>query len=424
MHPRLQFLPALLISLIFITASPARAGSFTDECPAPTNLLFTDITLNTVTIHWDGPPEMFYELSLFSSRTGDVVYGFTFGNSLFFDQLDSNSEYEVRIFAYCPYFVTSDITFGSFTTLPDCSPVTNVMVQAFSDSVHISFDAHEISSVAMTLFQAGVEAESIILESERVAWFTGLSAETEYHIRITVTCLDLSESVSWHSFTTLPYPWSVDYCSSKGADSDKSFIQSLMLADVRHISGNDGGYADNTSVVMALEVGGAYNISLRPGGLPSRKYAAVWVDFDADGYFGGVNEQVAWWAINRGDEVTSAFTVPQDAIPGTTRMRVIVSQYKDFQSCGIYNRGETEDYTVMINPPTSSHSFSVYPNPAAHQIRMGGLHTTETVVVKNAGGEIMFRGKCPQFIDISSWPDGMYYISARSGSVRLIKTQP
>ncbi|MBK9319138.1 MAG: hypothetical protein IPM91_10165, partial [Bacteroidetes bacterium] len=43
------------------------------------------------------------------------------------------------------------------------------------------------------------------------------------------------------------------------------------------------------------------------------------------------------------------FTVPTNAVLGTTRMRVSMNYGIPAGPCGMYTGGETEDYTVIIS---------------------------------------------------------------------------
>jgi hypothetical protein len=61
------------------------------------------------------------------------------------------------------------------------------------------------------------------------------------------------------------------------------------------------------------------------------------------------------------------FTVPASALPGPTRMRVMMRYGSTPIPCGLYPRGETEDYTVNITA-SSAKSLSLQPENATENI--------------------------------------------------------
>jgi hypothetical protein len=77
----------------------------------------------------------------------------------------------------------------------------------------------------------------------------------------------------------------------------------------------------------------------------------AWIDFNGDGSWGGLGEQIAdTVAVATGANVIS-FDVPSWAKDGTTFARFRLSTGGDLGVGGIAADGEVEDYHVLINPP-------------------------------------------------------------------------
>ncbi|WP_046247522.1 GEVED domain-containing protein, partial [Hymenobacter terrenus] len=64
---------------------------------------------------------------------------------------------------------------------------------------------------------------------------------------------------------------------------------------------------------------------------------------------------------------TASFTVPAAALAGKTRLRVVMSDNAGTTSCGAYNYGETEDYSVTVT--TSGGGTTPPPTPPTTTLR-------------------------------------------------------
>ncbi|GEM_PF-3687526 len=142
-----------------------------------------------------------------------------------------------------------------------------------------------------------------------------------------------------------------EYCEVDGGDTSYGeYITNVRFNGIDKDSGNDGGYADHTNFVSdPVEPGRLYELSvtMNTGGYTS--HASVVIDWSRDKDLS--NEEVI--EIGNGDEdpltITTEITVPDDAVEGEARMRVMQS-YDDYHTdpCSDQNYGETEDYTVLV----------------------------------------------------------------------------
>lgn len=95
-----------------------------------------------------------------------------------------------------------------------------------------------------------------------------------------------------------------------------------------------------TQVGISVTIGATYNQGVR-----------VWVDFNRDGDFTDAGENVLTKLTSNNTSATGTFTIPANADPGETRMRIrSVYSTTSFNSCGSANYGEVEDYKFVILP--------------------------------------------------------------------------
>ncbi|MCX6271512.1 MAG: GEVED domain-containing protein, partial [Bacteroidetes bacterium] len=105
-------------------------------------------------------------------------------------------------------------------------------------------------------------------------------------------------------------------------------------------------YADYTSIATPVALGQSINLiinSNNPGYYYD--YHGVWIDWNQNGDFSD-DQPIPVYAGFGYSQRT--ITVPFEALPGTTRMRVRTT-YNTPLPCGIDQYGEVEDYTININ---------------------------------------------------------------------------
>lgn len=107
----------------------------------------------------------------------------------------------------------------------------------------------------------------------------------------------------------------------------------------------------------------------------------IWVDFNGDGDFSDAGENV-WVSsgnINGGASVTSSFTIPPDAVPGVTRMRVRCSYYTTtFTECNNQSYGECEDYNFKVLPSCTA-DFPIHPSDVTECTDVTASFTATTI---------------------------------------------
>jgi len=148
-----------------------------------------------------------------------------------------------------------------------------------------------------------------------------------------------------------------DYCTSSGNDYSYEWIEDVHTGSLNNTSGASG-YSDFTSQILDVSSGDTISVTLTPGfsGSSYTEYWTIWIDYNRDGDFEDNGEQVF---NNSGTStVTGSFTVPVSA-QGETRMRVLMSYDSAATSCGQFNYGEVEDYTINISAGIQIYTLTV-----------------------------------------------------------------
>jgi flagellar hook assembly protein FlgD len=224
---------------------------------------------------------------------------------------------------------------------------------------------------------------------------TGLTASTTYNYQVQTVCSGTSSSAysSSASFTTQS-AGGITYCTTSG-NTTYEYIKKVVLGSISNTSGNNGGYADFTSMSTNLAAGASVKITLTPG-FAGSKYTEAWrvfIDYNHNGTLNDAGEMIT---VSSGSgAVSKTFKVPATALSGATRMRIVM-HYSSARTnpCGTFTDGDVEDYTVNITggaltslavaENTSSNSLNslvVSPNPVKTSVANIVLQVTKPAPV-------------------------------------------
>lgn len=149
---------------------------------------------------------------------------------------------------------------------------------------------------------------------------TGLNPNTKYKYRVQAICgIGFTSTFSAAaSFTTTN-----NYCST-GGSTQYGYINNVKLGSINNTSGDNGGYADYTALSTSINTGTQKTISLTPGGEIHHNYWEAYIDYNHNADFTDPGEKVG-----QGDGYSSvniSFTVPDIALTGNTRIRIIMQK--------------------------------------------------------------------------------------------------
>ncbi len=273
---------------------------------------------------------------------------------------------------------------------------------------------------------------------------TGLTASTAYSFSVKAKDAAGNESVSSNTVnvttagTTNPAP---TYCSATGNGGPEG-ITKVEFAGINNSSVRNAlGYDDFTSISATVSAGTSHNLRVTiegyQGGANDEVYA--FFDWNRDGDFTDADESLELTkTTNLIGEVS--VTVPQTAVAGDIRMRLLVSYYPlEKNPCDTGSNdvryGEYEDYTLNItaakslsliapfvtianNPVERGNGLRVQFNNAVSgstRIQLYGSNGTRVLdrTIQNVGNTAI--------IDVSTFANGLYLAKFQNGNQQATK---
>lgn len=194
------------------------------------------------------------------------------------------------------------------------------------------------------------------------------------------------------SFTALPFP--APYCNVtfpsavepisrvvfSGIDnaSDPAVGGSPALEDFLAVAGGDVSLGGVYSIAVEGNTGGAFTTRIR-----------AYIDWNRDGVFDASEAYVLSDLIGStgtdGQQATGEITVPEDALLGETRMRVIKRFSSVPEPCNSAGYGQAEDYTIIVNDDPLPQPEIDLDKFALNITAMSGSSGTDTLQVGNTG---------------------------------------
>ncbi len=243
------------------------------------------------------------------------------------------------------------IVTGVLSNLPCTATVpTNVTAGdvGFNDA-YVSWDAVQGATYRVRFRESGTTTWNSVLTNNPEIILTGLSASTTYQVRVRSICNGGSQS-SYSPIITFTTT-TLTYCDANGNDQSDEYIGRVQFSNVDNSTNAEtNGYGDYTNLTANVNKGSTYNLSVTAvwtGQTFNEGYAA-YIDYNQDGDFTDANEQVWTLAPNGNSPVSGSISIPNDALSGTTRLRVMMSWNAIPNPCGTFGYGEVEDYTVNI----------------------------------------------------------------------------
>jgi len=223
---------------------------------------------------------------------------------------------------------------------------------------------------------------------------------------------------------------SVAYCTAN-AQNQGEYIARVQLGTIDKSSFGGStitGYSNFTNISTALAKGSTNTITITPQwATPYAQAYGVFIDYNQNGDFTDPGETVWTKTPSLQNPVSGSFTVPVGARNGATRMRVVMRYNTMPSSCGTFNYGEVEDYTVNIGgagtrtnisqtlteeteEENETFDVSVYPNPVGGNTLFVKAEQNLKYTVVNAIGQQLSRGNSSNNVDVSNLDAGVYLI--------------
>ena len=153
-----------------------------------------------------------------------------------------------------------------------------------------------------------------------------------------------------------------EYCTTANTRNDV-YIDQVTFGNIANTSDySTNGYGDFTNITTSIEQGKTYPLTVRTTKNWPYNQVKVWIDWNQDGDFYDLGEELLYQDNN--STFSQSVTVPANAKPGGTRMRVRLSYglASGPQSCGSESIGEVEDYIVYVTTPLIKADFTANKN--------------------------------------------------------------
>ena len=158
------------------------------------------------------------------------------------------------------------------------------------------------------------------------------------------------------------------YCAASGGCDE--YISRVQFGTIDNSSGCSN-YGDYTAISTEVEPGETYPITITNPVPYSSDIVGIYIDWNQDEDFSGPGEFYTTTQSGGGASFATSILVPDDALPGPTRMRVRLQWGGTLSPCGSTSYGEVEDYTLEVG----GGGFITSVVPAAGTIPTGGSRT-------------------------------------------------
>ncbi len=270
------------------------------------------------------------------------------------------------------------------------------------------------------------------------------SQEVATSYRVVVTCTGSGLSATSDAVAVAQNPYTECYCTNEidYTCDEGDLIMNVTFGDLNNDSECSAptGYTNYSGTVATVDIpkGTTTNISVTVG--PSGggwlyESAGVWIDYNHNGVFDETEFTYIGTGLN--EVLTQSVVVPEAAMEGPTRMRVIVtaSQASAFNAgvvCGPADAnnpfGEAEDYMINLVPSLGTQSFgqnsiAMYPNPTTSQITidLGKQVELHSVGVYSLSGQQVFletvnSNTASHTLNVSRLATGVYMVKVITDS--------
>ena len=424
-------------------------GADTQAPTAPASLSSSNVTETTLDLSWNAASDnvavtgydIYQNGSLLGSSTGTsaAITGLTAATSYSYyvkakDAAGnvSSASNTVNVTTATPADTQAPSTPSSLVASAITETSLSLSWTASSDNIGVTgYDVYKDGAYFSTVGSASTS-------------ITGLTASTSYsfYVKAKDAAGNISAASNTVNATTLTPSTGGDmptgYCASKGTNSSYEWIDLVQLGSINNVTGNDGGYADYTSMSTSIATGSSQTVYISAGfsGSSYTEFWQVWIDYNRDGDFTDAGELVVSGSSSSSATLSGTFTVPATASIGTTRMRVTMKYNSSATSCeSTFAYGEVEDYAVNISSAgfafannfnslsadelgNEEASYSIYPIPAKDFITVPANAENDILItIYNATGAIVRKEMLTNnSVNVSELDGGVYLMSINDGN--------
>ncbi len=421
-------------------------GTVDTQAPtAPANLVASNVAQTTLTLNWTASTDN-VGVTGYDVLQGSTVLATVTGTTYNVTGLTAGTAYTFSVRAKdaagnqsANATVNATTSQASDTQAPT-APANLVASNVTQTSLTLNWTAStdNVGVTGYDVFQGSTNLGTVTGTTYNVS---GLTASTAYAFSVRAKDAAGNESASSNivnvttSGTTNPAP---TYCTATGNGGPEG-ISNVTFAGINNSSvRNASGYDNFTSISATVSAGASHNLKVDiigyRGGVDDEIYA--FFDWNRDGDFADADESLT---LNKTSNLVGeiSVTVPQTAVAGDIRMRLLVSFYdRENNPCDTGTNdvrfGEYEDYTINITAAKSiatQASFSVvHNNPVGNgeelNIRLNNATDGSAVITLYTitGRKVLAHkskdGENTIGIDVSELAQGMYVAQIEQGANR------
>jgi hypothetical protein len=183
------------------------------------------------------------------------------------------------------------------------------------------------------------------------------------------------------------------YCESKFSENShvSEFITKVKFSGIETVSSgidnvsgqSEIGYEDFTKISAEVAIGDSSLIEVTFDAVGYSDHCTVYIDWNGDRDFSDPGEKIYLDHASGGiNTLRKNIKVPEDAILGAIRMRVMIHYFPSEDPCYMGRWGETEDYTIVV----------VAANSAKKSTIPDGARTVIDTAIKTSVNEVPFDG--------------------------------
>ncbi len=216
------------------------------------------------------------------------------------------------------------------------------------------------------------------------------------------------------------------YCRVQSSSAKDEWIANFALGSIDNNSGSTV-FTDFSQLTTELISGNSYDFRIVPAwsGTVYNEGYAVWIDYNGNGNFDDEGEKVVSRAPSRVSVLSGSFTVPNDAVAGATKIRVMMKYNGEpTLACSPIENGEIEDYTAMIKKekvPVRKVAIakikpviSLFPLPVTNELNIDVTEVIESLEVLNMQGQQVLVASGVKKINMQSLAPGNYILIVKT----------
>jgi len=198
-------------------------------------------------------------------------------------------------------------------------------------------------------------------------------------------------------------------------------IDNVKIGTINNASTDNVPFEDFSGIKTDLERGKTYQIQINAQTYDSTSNQAItaFIDWNQNGFLGDDGEiyQLGKVRTSNGNTITYQLPVPLSANLGNTRMRIISEavNYSTY-SCGVYDQGQAEDYTINVLKESLAVSETdkkintiIFPNPTKDFVNIKNESNLKMAEIFDMNGRKVMES-ATKTIDVSKLTTGQYII--------------